>query len=73
MSATNPQEEKSKPIGLSNKVLFVDYNPTQYLLDVFNLTETPMFQEGVGYYRDTVKIGPKVSKKADLFRFYLWR
>ena len=35
MSATNPQEDKSKPVGLSNKVLFVDYYPTQHLSDVF--------------------------------------
>ena len=73
MSATNPQEEKSKPIGLSNKVLFIDYYPTQLMLDVFSLSETPMFKEGTGYYRNPGEVGPKIDKKADLFRFHIGR
>jgi hypothetical protein len=73
MSATNPQEEKSKPVGLSNRVLFIDHNPTQYLLDIFD-SETPMFTEGEGYYiygDNTLPSSPKINKKADLFRFHI--
>ena len=73
MSATNPQEEKSKPVGLSNRVLFIDHNPTQYLLDIFT-SETPMFAEGEGYYTYgdiTLSDSPKINKKADLFRFHI--
>lgn len=73
MSATNPQEEKSKPVGLSNRVLFIDQNPTQYLLDI-STSETPMFAEGEGYYNYgdiTLSDSPKINKKADLFRFHM--
>ena len=73
MSATNPQEEKSKPVGLSNRVLFIDHNPTQYLLDN-STSETPMFAEGEGYYTygdTTLSDSPKINKKADLFRFHM--
>ena len=73
MSATNPQEDKSKPVGLSNKVLFVDYYPTQHLSDVLNTTETPMFNENEGYkgIKFPNESGPLVNKKADLLRFHI--
>tara|TARA_R110000824_G_scaffold399263_1_gene604526 strand:+ start:53550 stop:56546 length:2997 start_codon:yes stop_codon:yes gene_type:complete len=74
MSATNPQEEKSKPLGLSNRVLFVDHNPTQHLMDTFGINETPMFAADKGYYTygdSTLPAAPKINRKADLFRFHI--
>lgn len=71
-------DEKTIPSGIANKVLFVDYDPTQYILDVFDGTQLPMLGApnpgtpfSAQYFQPAATTAPKINKKADMLRFHL--
>lgn len=66
-----PTDVKITPSGISNQVLFVDYDTTQYILDVFDNTELPMLKPDGSYIKPGDQAPPKVNKKADMLRFHL--
>lgn len=73
-----PKDVPVIPQGISNKVLFVDYNTTQLVFDVVGPYVSAMFQgenivsNGIGApsFLDFKENAPQISKKADLIRFH---